>query len=269
MPMIPRDPVSRRQLKLGLLFAGPVLVGSVLFTLYPLLASCFIGGRPVLLSELGDRMEMLRTSTPDPGAGAVCWNALVFAVFSVPLTIFVALIFALLLNLPVRGKGFYQAAFLLPSIVPAVTSALVWQWVFPWHQGLTQPGQINLKYVLILAGLWTAGANMILYRAAMRGISQDLYDAADAEGASLWQCTTQVTLPALAPVLFFTVVLGIVGSFQVFAFPLVLLGTPQNEVNPMTAFARPAHAWALFLTGALCTGAVLFAGKRFLRPHGY
>ena len=261
--MIPRDPATRRQLKLGLLFASPVLLGFVLFTLYPLLANVYPGGENPAGPEF-NRLESMRVSLLG-GLGAAWWNTLVFAGISVPLTIFVALALALLLNLPVRGKRFYQAVFFLPSLVPAAASALVWQWFFPWHGGLTQPGRIDTKYVLILASVWAAGGNMILYRVAMRGIPRDLYDAADTEGANWWQRTTRVTLPALAPVLFFTLLVGVVGAFQIFAWPYVLLQTGrQNHPDIFDTADWPSGGRTLFLLSALCTAAVLLAGKRFL-----
>ena len=258
--MIPRDPATRRQFKTGLLFASPAILGFALFTLCPLLASLHPSPDPVLRMTGSE-------SLPLPGIGAVLWNTLVFMALSVPLTILVALALALLLNLPVRGRRFYQAVFFLPSLVPVAASALVWQWFFPWHRGLTQPGHIDIKYVLVLVSAWAAGANMILYRAAMRGIPQDLYDAADTEGAGAWQRATRVTLPALAPVIFFTLVAGVAGAFQVFAWPLLALGDEQDKLGVLATLGRPSLGWTLFLASAVCTGAVLFAGRRFLRTH--
>jgi multiple sugar transport system permease protein len=145
--------------------------------------------------------------------------------------------------MPLRGLPIYRTIFFLPSLTPAVANALLWVWIFSPDFGLANyflamvglPPQkwlfdIHLaKPSLILMGLWGIGSQVIIFLAGLQGISQTLYEAASIDGANGWRRFWAITLPMLSPTIFFNLVIGIIGSFQVFTTAYIATqGGPQN-----------------------------------------
>ena len=293
-----KPPRPRGELASGLWFASPFLVGFSLFTAYPLLASLYYSFcdynvfDPPVFTGTRNYAELLR----DELFRRACWNTLVFTVFAVPVTILVALGLAMLLNLKVRGQAFYRLAFYLPSIVPTVAASVLWVWVFnpqfgllnvclralggwlaPWITVPT-PGWLTdpqwSKTALVIMSVWGAGSNMVLYLAGLQEVPRELYEAAEIDGASAWRRTWHVTLPALSPTLFFTLIMGVIGSFQYFTQAWVMTnGGPADSTlfyslylfnNAFVYFRMgyaSAMAYVLFLAILLCT-VILFRGSR-------
>ncbi len=289
---------TRRKFPSGLLFASPFLFGFAVFTLYPLLASFFysfcdynVFDAPVFKGTK-NYAELLG----DPIFRKACVNTLVFTVFSVPVTMLTALGLAMLLNLKVRGQSFYRVAFFLPSIVPIVASSVLWIWIFnpqfgilnvciravkPWldpYFVLPVPGWLTdpawAKTALIIMSVWGAGSNMVLYLAGLQEVPKELYEAADIDGANAWRRTWHITLPSISPTLFFTLIMGCIGTLQYFTQAWVMTaGGPADSTlfyslylfnNAFTYFRMgyaSAMAYVLFLVIVLCT-VVLFRGSR-------
>jgi len=166
-----------------------------------------------------------------------------FTVISVPLSTVVSIAIAMLLNMKVRGLTIYRTIFYLPSVVPLVASSILWLWLFNPSFGLLDsflrlvglpaPGwlysEAAVKPALILMGLWSIGAAIVIYLAGLQGVPQELYEAASLEGANNWQRTWHVTLPMISPVILFNVTLGLIGSFQYFTQAYVMTqGGPNN-----------------------------------------
>lgn len=299
---------TRRQLTLGLLFASPFLIGFLVFTLYPVLASFYLsfcdynGVDSPVFRGLKNYTGMMH----DGVFLRACWNTLYFTVFSVPITMLVAFGLALLLNLKLRGQLFYRAVFCLPAVVPLVASAVLWRWVFNpqygilnaflrWIKGFTDhiyilpvPGWLNdpgwSKPALIIMSVWGVGANVMIYLAALQQLPKEQYESAEIDGAGAWQRTLHITIPSMSPVLFFTLLMGVIGSFQYFTQPYVM--TADNSGNPPggpvdsalfyamylfnNAFVyfrmgyASAMAWVLFIVILLCTALVFRGSRRFV-----
>jgi len=173
----------------------------------------------------------------------VGYNTVFFTVISVPLSTVVSIAIAMLLNMKVRGLTIYRTIFYLPSVVPLVASSILWLWLFNPSFGLLDsflrlvglpaPGwlysEAAVKPALILMGLWSIGAAIVIYLAGLQGVPQELYEAASLEGANNWQRTWHVTLPMISPVILFNVTLGLIGSFQYFTQAYVMTqGGPNN-----------------------------------------
>jgi ABC-type sugar transport system permease subunit len=184
----------------------------------------------------------------------------------------------MLLNAKVKGMSWYRTIYYLPSIVPAVASAFLWMWIMNpqfgllnglWHATLTAwfgipaPGWFGseawAKPGLIVWGLWGAGGGMILWLAGLQGIPQQLYEAADLDGANWWQRFRHVTLPMLSPYMFFNLIMGTIGALQMFdQVYLTTAGGPVNATmvpvlllfnNGFTYFSMgyaSALAWIIF-----------------------
>lgn len=233
--------MTRRDLINGLLFISPWLLGLLIFTLYPLLASFYYSFTeydivsPPTFVGLENYQELL---FGDPLFWPAVRNTLFYAVFSIPLNLAVAILVALLLNLQVRGMAFYRTVFFLPSIVPDVASAMLWAWILNPQFGLANTLLKNLglptvgwltdptwsKPSLMLISLWGFGGSVVIFLAALQDIPEHLYEAAEIDGANALSKTWFVTLPMLTPSIFFNLVLGVIGAFQYFTTAYVLTG---------------------------------------------
>lgn len=277
-----RSTLLRSERRDGWLFALPWLIGFVWFTLGPLLYSIYLlfvnwnfmsPPKWVGLANFGALIhdDLVRISLFDTAY---------FTLISVPLQLIVALALALALNRPLRGIRFFRAIFYLPSIVPAVAMAVTWIQILNPAYGILNgvltflhlPGQqwllfpTSARNVFILMSLWVVGGQTIIFLAGLNGIPQSIYEAATVDGASSWQNFTRITLPLLSPTTFFNLVVGIIGTFQVFTTAFVLTnGGPENAtlfavlyiyqtafVNFQMGYAS-VLSWALFLIILLLT----------------
>ena len=260
----------------GWLFASPWIIGFVLWTLGPMVASFILSFMKWdLVSSprwvgLANLREMLHDS--------VLLQALrvttLYAVLSVPLQLILGLTLAMLLNTKITGMRFYRTAFYLPSVLSGVAVALLWRWLFSSEFGLFN---LLLSYVgiqgpswlgderwalpsLVLMSLWSVGASTIIYLAGLQGIPTDLYEAAEVDGARGWARFRFITLPLMTPVLFFQLIVGIIAALQIFTPALVMTnGGPNNATNFVLLYLyrnafqyfrmgyASAIAWVLFL----------------------
>lgn len=175
------------------------------------------------------------------------WQALkvtsIYTFFSVPLGLIISFCMALLINTKVRGLAVFRTIYYLPTIMPAVASAVLWAWIFNTDFGLLNSilnyfGIPKIAWLqetrfalpaLILMSLWSVGQSMIIFLAGLQGIDDIYYEAAKIDGAGRWHQMIHITIPMMSSVMFFNLVLGIIGSFQVFtAGYLITDGGPQN-----------------------------------------
>ena len=239
---------ERQRLRTGLMFISPWILGFLAFTAYPLLASLWFS-----LCDYSVLAEPVYIGTDNYGElwrDEVFWlalrNTVIFAAVAIPLGTVLAIGLAVLLNQPVRGRGIYRTIFFLPSLVPAISLAILWQWLLNGSVGLVNemlqwplrlfnavagtslqpPDWLNdptwALWGLVLTGLWGAGNAMVIYLAGLQEIPAELYEAAEMDGANAWQRFCHVTLPLLTPVIFFNVIMGLIGSLQTFAVPYIL-----------------------------------------------
>jgi multiple sugar transport system permease protein len=136
----------------------------------------------------------------------------------------------------VKGLAFYRSLFFLPSIIPMISMAILWLWIFNPRYGLLNytlsllglPGPSWLqdpvwtKPAFILMGVWTLGNAVVIYLAALQDVPVSLYEAADIDGARWYHKILHVTLPMISPAIFFNVIMGLINAFQVFAVPYVM-----------------------------------------------
>ena len=266
----------RSQWKGGWICALPWIVGFVVFTGGPILFSIVISFcqydilNPARFTGLINYMWMF---TKDPLFWKSLWNT-VYMVLGIPLGMAISLGIALLLNLKIRGIAVWRTFFYLPSIVPAVASSILWIWIFNPNVGLLNSALASIgihgpnwlqsettsKPALILMGLWGAGGGMIIWLAGLKGISESYYEAAALDGANTWQQFTRVTLPLLTPYIFFNLIMGLIGTFQIFTQAFIM--TQGGPVNSTLFYAfhlfnnafrylqmgyAAAMAWVLFV----------------------
>ena len=293
--------MEKRNLRNGLLFASPYIIGFLALVLYPLLASLYYSVcqynviRPPVWIGL-DNFRVLFTQ--DTLFWRSLYNTLFFTAFSVPLSLIFSLSLALLLNQKVRGMSLYRTVFFLPSIVPLVASSVLWLWVLNPESGLINgtlrqfagidgPGWIAdehwAKPSLILMGLWGVGGAMVIFLAGLADVPQVLYEVAEIDGAGRWSKFRHVTLPMLTPTILFNLVMGLIASFQYFTQVYVMTGGKGGPVDSTMFYAlylyrnsfyylrmgyASAMAWLLFLVILAATIALLASSKRWVHYYG-
>jgi multiple sugar transport system permease protein len=291
--------VTRRNLTYGLMFISPWIIGFLVFTLYPMVASFYYSFTdydvltPVKFVGLANFTDMFKNEL----FLTSLYNTLYFAIFSIPTAIVLSVMIALLLNTNVRGMSFYRTVFFLPSIVPAVAGALLWAWILNPQFGLANAILKSLhlprlgwlsdptwsKPSLILMGLWGVGGSMVIYLAALQDVPKELYEASELDGANAWQKTWTITIPLITPTIFFDLVLGIIGTFQYFTTVFVITqgaGGPMDSTlmyglllyrNAFTYLKMgyaSAMAWFLFAIVLIITMVVFRSSGRWVFYQG-
>jgi multiple sugar transport system permease protein len=190
------------------------------------------------------------------------WNTAYFALVSVPLGLIVALALAILLNGRNRGIGVYRTAFYLPSLMPPVAATLVWMVLLNPRLGLVNlvlealglPRQGWLASAawampaVILMAIWTScGQPMLIFLAGLKEIPVSLLEAATIDGANAWQRFWHVTLPLLTPTIFFNLVIGIIGSFQVFTLVFIASEPMAGSGGAQTQGVGPLNSLLVYM----------------------
>ena len=260
------SPLTRKNLITGLLFISPWIIGTLVFTLYPMAASFYysftsydIVSKPKFIG-----LENFFTLfAEDPSYLKAIGNTAYYAFIAIPLGLFVSISIALLLNMKLRGMAVYRTIFFLPSIIPDIASALLWAWIFNTQFGLLNQGlkalglqtvgwltnPVMTKPSLIIISLWAFGGSMVIFLAALQDIPQHLYEAAEIDGASSLQKTFYVTIPMITPTIFFNLILGIIGATQYFTTAFVMLGAGPLESTRFYMFHLYTNAFRYFKMG--------------------
>jgi len=271
--------VSRMRLRenlWGYLFISPFLVGLLVWLLGPILFSVWISFQ---------KWDLL--STPEfIGLGnfqhisedELFWQSLkvtaIYTLVRVPGGLVLGFLIALLMNIKVKGISVFRTIYYLPSIVPAVANAMLWVWILNPEFGLLNLGlrALGLPKVLwlqdpqwalsalLIMSFWSVGGSMVIYLAGLQGIPDVYYEAAAIDGAGGWVKLWNVTIPLVSPVIFFNLVTGLIGTFQVFSAGYIMTdGGPKNSTlfyvlylyrnafEYMKMGYAAALAWVLFL----------------------
>jgi len=269
--------VERSRLVAGLLFLSPWLIGLLLFTAYPLLASLYYSLtdyavlRPPRFVGLANYVYLLREDE-------YFWR---FAVFNtlfmfleLPLSIALGVGLAMLLNQRLRGMALFRTIFYIPVLVPAIAASLLWLWLLNPQFGLANQMLESVtherigwladpfwsKPSFIVMDLWGIGGGMVIYLAALQGVPEHLYEAALLDGAGPWQRLRTVTLPMISPVIFFSVIMGVIGTFQYFTQTFVMTKGGPKLSTTFFALYLFRNAFEYFRMGTACAMAwLLFA----------
>ena len=283
----------------GLLFASPWLLGLLMFWIYPTIASAYYSFTKFNAIQtprwVGFR-NYVELFTQDDMFWQAVRNTLYFAAVSIPLAIIFAFGLALMLNAKIRGQVVYRTIYFLPTLVPEVALALVWVFLFTPGSGIVNLPFQMLGYrgpcwltcpewampTIIILALWIIGQQIILYLAGLQDVPQDLYDAADVDGANFNHKFWHVTLPILTPVIFFHLVTSVIGALQFFTVPYIMTGGTgfpagstmfysiylyKNAFQYFQMGYASAMAWLLFMVTLLIT-LVIFRSARMWVFYG-
>lgn len=284
----------------GLAFVSPWLLGFLVLTLYPILATLYFS------------FTEYRVLTPPRWVGLRNYQDLftdhdyflpslyntIFMFLELPVATLLSVGIAILLNQKLRGMAFFRTLFYLPSVVPTVASAILWLWLLNPEYGLVNrtldllrlprsewlQSPLWSKPAFIVMDLWMVGGGIVIYLAALQGVPQHLQEAAELDGASAWKRMWSVTIPAISPVIFYNLVLGVIGTFQYFTPAFLMTGNPPGGPANSTlfyglylfqnAFAyfrmgyACAMAWVLFVLTLLASWVVFRSSARWVYYEG-
>jgi multiple sugar transport system permease protein len=266
----------------GYLFAAPWIIGFLFFTLTPFFLSIWYSlNRWDLVTDqkfigLQNYVEMFQND--------LFWKTILvtlnYVLLSLPAGLALALLLAILVNKQTRLMMFFRGLFFLPSVISGVAVAVLWRWIFNPEFGLINyllsflnikgpAWLLNEKWALpafALMSLWGVGSTMLIYLAGLQSVPQHLYEAAEIDGASLLQRFWYVTIPMMSSTIFFTLVIGLIGAFQVFTQSYVMtrggpnyatyfyvLNLYQEAFQNFRMGYASALAWILFIIVLIIT----------------
>jgi multiple sugar transport system permease protein len=239
----------RKGLFYGLLFTSPAILGFLIFTLGPMIASLVLSLTDYNVFKEGtafvgfDNYARLFSGEDDlfyQSLGATFY----FVLLRVPAVILISFAVALLLNMNVKGRALFRTIIYLPSIVPAVASAMIWMWLLNPDLGLINTvlqwlhlptsnwlyDESSVIPSVVLTTLWGIGGTVIIFLAGLSGIPKQYYEAIDVDGGGWYSKLRHITIPMVTPTLFFNTIMTIIGSFQVFNEAYILTdGGPNNK----------------------------------------
>jgi len=287
------SPRERREAWEAVLFLSPWIIGFICFTAGPVLFSLGLSFfkwdaiHPARFHGLGNYRQMLH----DPLLSKSLWNTAVYAGMYIPGSIGVALTLAMLLNQKLRGMGVFRTIFYLPYLTAGVATYTLWLVVFDPKSGLINrflrlffdnpPGWLSdpnwSKPALVIMAVWSVGGMMLVFLAGLQNISDQLYEAAEIDGAGPISQFFNVTVPILSPTIFFNTIIATIASFRVFEPALVLTsGGPSNSTlfyvyhlfNRAFTFGQfgyaSAMAWLLFAIVLVLTVVQIRMGRRWV-----
>lgn len=231
--------LNRRKRNAGMLFVLPTVIGLLALTIYPMFLSLIYSfsdkkiGREVHFIGLDNFKELLFN---DP----VFWKSLAvtleYALLSVPVVLIISFFIAILLNQKVKGLAIFRTIFYIPTIVPAIANAVLWSWLFNPNFGVlntileflhlpTSMWIFSAKSAipsLVLMRAWVFGGTMIIFLAGLQGIPSSLYEACEIDGGGAFRKLRHITIPLMTPIIFFNLIMLIIGSLQVFSQAYVM-----------------------------------------------
>ncbi|MGK3954477.1 carbohydrate ABC transporter permease [Microbacterium sp. I2] len=284
---------QRRETLSGFGFLIPWLIGFFGLTLIPMVYSLYLSFTSYNIFSPPKWIGLdnyIRMFTTDPAFMQSAQITLIYVLVGTPITLAAALIVAMLLNFRDRGAGFFRSAFYAPSLIGgSVSVAIVWRAMFSGDGpvdstlsffGIDLGGWIGnpalVLPMMILLAVWQFGATMVIFLAGLKQIPKELYEAAEMDGAGPWHRFRAVTLPMLSPVIFFNLLLGLIGAFQVFASAYIIsngTGGPAGMTNFITLYLykrgfsdgqmgyAAAIAWVLLIVVAIIA-VILFRTQR-------
>lgn len=287
------SPLVRREARWFHLFTLPWLLGFVFFTGGPILASIVISFTKWELLSAPEwvGLDNYRQLLSDPDFFLALRNTVYFGAGSALFGVVFNFVLALLLNLKVRGQAIFRTIIYMPSVLTGIATALLWVHVLHPDYGLINhvlgflgiqgPGWlIDERWAipgLIIMSVWSAGNAMIIFLAGLQGVPVSLHEAAQLDGAGWWSRFWHVTVPMLSPIIFFNLIVGLIGSLQ--AFTLVLFMTDGGPANATLVLGLYVYryafqyfemgyastiAWALFFLIIVFTALQFWLAKRWV-----
>jgi len=280
-------PLEKRREIYGWLFAMPWILGLLIFYAYPLISS--------IIYSFGDfngfavknwiGFENYNKLIADDMFWTSVKNTLIYTLMAVPFNLVLGVALALLLNMRSRIQPLYRIAAFIPTLVPAVAVAIIWQWLLNAQYGIINEyiwryfraigpawfsSPIWAKPAMVVIVQWTIGGTVLTYLASLQDVPNVYYEAATIDGANYVQKTMRITFPLITPVVFFNIIMSMIAAVQQFVLPFTITNGEGKPANSMLFYAMllyrnafsylnmgmaNAMAWMMFV---LIMGVTLF-----------
>jgi multiple sugar transport system permease protein len=250
-----RRKLRRRNNLVGWLFCTPFLIAFLLFLIWPTVYGLWMSFTGVSLAGTHSEFVGLQNWKEALGDGEVwssLWNTIVFTVLSAIPLVVLALVFAVLVNLGIKGQWFWRLSFFMPYLLASTVISQFWVWMLNPQLGLVntvlgwvgvepiawlQEPKAAMISVVIATVWWTVGFNFLLYLTALQNIPEQLYEAAALDGAGGWRQFWSMTLPQLAPTTVLVLVLQLLASLKVFDQIFQMTGGgPAGATRPILQY---------------------------------
>lgn len=237
--------ITKQQTKWGYIFIAPALLGMALFSIGPILFSLAISFTkwdivtPMEFIGLGNYSRLFQ----DELVLKSIWATLYYTLLTVPTTLVVTFLMALLLNTKIKGMSVFRTIIYIPSIIPVVASSAVWMYLYNPIYGLFDTilrniGMAPVDFLfdrkavipsLAFMAVWGAGNTVVIYLAGLQGISGELLEAAEVDGANALQKLFKIKIPMMTPIIFYNLIMGIINCMQTFTQAYIMTeGGPEN-----------------------------------------
>ena len=247
-PKFKRLSLSQRETLWGYIFISPWLIGFIIFTVGPMIASLLLSltryniTTPPVFIGLENYTKLF---TGDPRFWHSLGLTVKFALVAIPLSLTFGFVLALLLNQNVPGVAFWRTIYYLPSVIAGVAVAILWSLIFNPRFGILNwllslvgidgPGWLAspdwAMPALVIMSLWSVGGGMIIYLSGLQSIPTALYEAAQIDGANSRQRLFYITIPLMSPVIFYNLVIGIIATFHYFTEVYVITATADTGLG--------------------------------------
>lgn len=293
---------ARKEALTGWLFAAPWIIGLLVFTAGPMLFSFYASFTRYNITTAPQwiGLQNFQNLFADAWFYKALGNTFWMVIVKLPIVTVASIVIAMLLNMGLSGEKFFRSIIYLPNVLSGAAAVFLWQWILAPNGllnrglaviGINGPGWFVspdwTKPGMVVMGMWWIGGNILIYLAALKGIPRSFYEAAEIDGAGEWAKIRNITLPLLTPAIFFQVVTGIIGTFQIFTTAYILSGQNSATGGPgqsllfyvlylyNRAFGRTgpsgfqmgyasAMAWILFVIILLVTLIQLRLAKRWV-----
>lgn len=265
--------LSNNKTFMGWVFIFPALIGTFIFIIIPVI---FSFGLSFMDWDLLNKARFVGLKNyidifTEPLFGKILINTFVYAISTSIFAVIIPLALASILNSKIKGAEFFKTAYFLPFVTPMIVIAIIWQWIFDPNIGiLNHILKLNINWLydvnfampaLIIVSVWKLiGYNMVIFLSGMSMINQSLFESSKIDGANAFNTFRFITVPLLAPTIFFVVVITCISSFQVFDLIYMMTqGGPLDSTNVLV-YAVYKNAFEYFKIGkASAIAYVLFA----------
>ncbi|WP_245630116.1 carbohydrate ABC transporter permease [Alicyclobacillus acidiphilus] len=301
-------PVSRKRVRAGLqrrlearwflLFISPWLVGFAVLTVYPMIASAYysLTNYSVLSPPTFIGFQNYTFLFHSPLFWTSVRVTVIYAIATVVIQLVLGLLVAMLLNLRIPGMKVLRTLYYIPNVLPMAATSMLWMFLFVPRTGVLDAALHQLFGIngpqwlsdprwalsgLIIMSVWSIGSSMLIFLAGLQSIPDELYEAADIDGARLFTKLRHITLPMLSPQILLNLILGLIGAFQTFvqaymmtdggpdyATYLYSLSIYQNAFQSFHMGMASAEAWIMFLVILALTAAIFKTSARWVYYGG-
>lgn len=283
---------------LGLFYLTPYIIGLLVFTTLPFVASLYLSFTNYNLLDsptFTGLANYIKLFTSDRTFRKSLWVTLIYVFTTVPLKLAFALFIAVILNYKLKFINFFRTAYYVPSILGgSIAIAVLWRYIFA-DTGLVNMGlavfglepinwfgdPTNALFTITMLRIWQFGSAMVIFLAALQSVDNSLYEAASIDGAGKWKTFIHITLPLITPVIFFNLIMQMVQAFQEFNGPYIITqGGPLKSTYLLPlyiydeAFKRfdmgyaSAIAWVLFVIIMVLTVVAFWSSRHWVYYAG-